>query len=63
MCYSANNICKQFGPRSGPTNGRAWSGSKLFDTDGIPEIFFENFDILKKKSMKKFPGGKDLGNK
>ena len=26
------NICKQFGPRSGPTKCWAWSGSKLFDT-------------------------------
>ena len=25
-------ICKQFGPRSGLTKCRAWSGSKLFDT-------------------------------
>ena len=27
-----NNIkfCKQFGPRSGPTERRAWSGSMLF---------------------------------
>ena len=29
---SADNLCKQFGPRSGPTKCRAWSGSKLFDT-------------------------------
>ena len=29
---SADNLCKQFGPRSGPTLCRAWSGSKLFDT-------------------------------
>ena len=27
----AVNLGKQFGPRSGPTNRRAWSGSKLFD--------------------------------
>ena len=29
---SADNICKQFGSRSGPTKRRASSGSKLFDT-------------------------------
>ena len=29
---SADNLCKQFVPRSGPTKCRAWSGSKLFDT-------------------------------
>ena len=29
---SADNLCKQFGPRSGPTLCRAWSWSKLFDT-------------------------------
>ena len=27
-----DNLCKQFGPRAGPTKCRAWSGSKLFDT-------------------------------
>ena len=29
---SAVNICKQYGPRSGATKHRAWSGSILFDT-------------------------------
>ena len=29
---SADNLCKQFEPRSGPTKCRAWSGTKLFDT-------------------------------
>ena len=29
---SADNLCKQFGPRSGPTKCWAWSGSKLFDS-------------------------------
>ena len=29
---SADNLCKQFGPWSGPTKCRAWSRSKLFDT-------------------------------
>ena len=32
LVLSADNLCKQFGPRSGPTKCRAWSESKLFDT-------------------------------
>ena len=32
LVLSADNLCKQFVPRSGPTERRAWSGSKLFDT-------------------------------
>ena len=37
---SADNFGKQFGPRSGPTNRRAWSGSKLFD---ILIVFLKEF--------------------
>ena len=37
---SADNFGKQFGPRSGPTNRRAWSGSKLFD---ILMVFLKEF--------------------
>ena len=37
---SADNLDKQFGPRSGPTNRRAWSGSKLFD---ILMVFLKEF--------------------
>ena len=33
---NSDNLCKQFGPRSGQT------GSKLFDTDGIKKIFFKS---------------------
>ena len=43
LCFlvsSADNLGKQFGLRSGTTTHRAWSGSKLFDTDGIPEKVF-----------------------
>ena len=41
LVSSADNLCKQFGPRSGPTKCRAWSGSKLFDIlKCIPERFF-----------------------
>ena len=32
---SADNLCIQFGHRSGPTTCQAWSGSKLFDTQII----------------------------
>ena len=32
LVLSADNLCKQFGSRSGPTKCWAWSGSKLFDT-------------------------------
>ena len=32
LLSSADNICKQFGSRSGPTDCRSYSGSKLFDT-------------------------------
>ena len=35
---SADNLGKQFGPRSGPTIRWAWSGSKLFD---ILKIFLK----------------------
>ena len=53
---AADNFCKQFGPRSGPTQCGAWSGSKLFDTDGIPErsevsekVHFEKKNIRQEK--------------
>ena len=54
---SADSVCKQFGPRSGPTERRSRSGPKPF----IPEIIFLKRLILKKKSaddnksMKKIP--------
>ena len=44
---SADNICKQFRLRSGPTECRSWSGSKLFADDGVPEIFFEKVNFEK----------------
>ena len=63
----ADNLCKQFEPRSGPAKLRAWSGSKLFDTDGIPERFFWKKNNLKKrkkshrqKSMQNYPACKEL---
>ena len=44
---SADNLCNQFGPGSGPTISRAWSRSKLSDT----LMVFKNFSkelILRK---------------
>ena len=61
----ADNLCKQFGPRSGPTKCQAWSGSKLFD---ILRVFlkdvFEKCNWWKnnseKTNMQHFSAGKDL---
>ena len=47
---SADNPCKQLGPSSVPTFGGAWSGSKLFDTNGISEDFFFELDDFGKKN-------------
>ena len=45
---SADNRCKQFGPRSGPTKCGAWSGSKMFDTLMVfSEFYFEKDGIEK----------------
>ena len=68
MSSAADNFCKQFGTSSDPTERRAWSGSKLFDTDSIPEIFFFKKLILKKsaddiKSMENYPGGRNCHQK
>ena len=48
LVSSAGNIHKQFGSRSGPTFCRAWSGSKLFETDGIPKRVFQKSWFWKK---------------
>ena len=47
---SADNLCKQFGPRSGWTKRQAWSGSKLFD---ILMVLVKDF--LKKINLKNNP--------
>ena len=47
---SAGNLCKQFGPRSGPTECRACSGSKLFDTDSVLKDFFEKINFEKNEN-------------
>ena len=62
---SADNFCKQFGPRSGPTFCRACSGSKLFDTQMVfLKEFLEKDEFEKKqqttKKHKKFPRGKGV---
>ena len=45
---SADNFCKQYGPRSGQTKCRACSGSKLFDTQMVfLKEFFEKDDFEK----------------
>ena len=43
---SADKLCKQFIPRSGPTECRFWSGSTPFDTERI---------FLKKSAHEKLP--------
>ena len=61
----ADNLCKHFGSRSGPTKSRAWSGSKLFDT---LMVFLKDFSKkLKKKkihrwqkSMENYPTCKEV---
>ena len=46
LVSSADNICKKFGPRSGPTERRAWSGSKMFDTlMEFLEEFFKKVEL------------------
>ena len=50
----ADNLCKQFGPRSGPTKCQAWSGYKLFDTLMVLlKEFFENVDFEKNQQTEK----------
>ena len=57
LLLSADNLCKQFGPRSGLTKRRAWSGSKLFDTLMVflKDFPFEKVNLKKKKKKKKNP--------
>ena len=53
---SVDNICKQFGPRSGPTKCRAWPGSKLFDTLMVfLKEFYEKVEIEKNQQKTKKP--------
>ena len=52
---SADNFGKQFGPRSGPTNRRAWSGSKLFDILMVFLKLIWKKSADDKKAHKNFP--------
>ena len=48
LLLSADNLCKQYGSRSGPTELRSWSGSKPFDTDSFLErTFWKKFNLKK----------------
>ena len=62
---SADNRCKRFAPRSGPTKRRARSGSKLSDTLMVfLKEFFEkvNFEKIsrRQKSVQNYPACKEL---
>ena len=62
---SADDLCKQFGPRSGPTKRRARSVSKLFDNLIVfLKEFFEKVDFEKKsaddKILQNYPVGKGV---
>ena len=47
---TTDNLCKQFGPRSGQTDFRAWSRSKRFDNVMVfLKFFLEKVDFEKKK--------------
>ena len=69
LTSSADNLCKQFVPRSGPTKHQPRSGSKLFDPLMIflkVHVFFEKVDFEKKsaddKNTKHYQVGKELIN-
>ena len=52
LVSSADNICKQFEYRSGPTKCWAWSESKVFETG--------SFQQMTRKRMQKNPSMKEL---
>ena len=61
LLSSADNLCKQFGSRSGPTKHWSWSGSNLFDTLIVfLKEFFEKVNFGKSQqttanSMENYP--------
>ena len=68
LVTSANNLCKQFRPRSGQTKRRARSESKLFDTLMIfLKEFFKKLDFeqkkLETKNHEKLPSMQRIKNK
>ena len=67
LLSSANNLCKQIGPRPGPTKHQAWSVSDLFDAQMVlRKEFFEKAVYEKNqqttKKHEKHPKGKMLNN-
>ena len=50
LVSSADDLCKQFGPISGPTKRQALSGSKLFDTLMVHVLMNECFEKNEEKS-------------
>ena len=55
LVSSADNLCKQFGSKSGPTICRVWSGSQLFDTlIMFLKEFFKKVNIRQQKSVKNY---------
>ena len=56
LVLSADNVCKQFGPKSGLTKCQARFRCKLYDTDDIPErivlkkLYFEKISRYDKKA-------------
>ena len=62
---SADNFCKQFGPRSGPIESRPWSRSKQFDSlivfmkEFFEKVNFEKKSVNDNKSMKNYPACKE----
>ena len=54
LVSSADNLCREFGPRSGSTKRQALSGSKLFDTLMVfLKELFEKIDLEKNLTTKK----------
>ena len=62
FCLLITLVCKHFGPRSGPTERRSWSGSKLFDTliAMIGKVNFSKSGKRQQKSMQHCPECKEL---
>ena len=58
LVLPGDNICQQFGPRSGPMKCQARSGSKLFDSlilflkEFLGKIYFEKHSADDKKACK-----------
>ena len=48
---SADNLCKQFGPRSGPTECQSSSGSRLFDLIVFLKEWFENVNLERSQQI------------